>query len=337
MEKQLLPRPPIELLELATGYQKSKTLFALIEFALPTQLARQSLPLAEIARLLRVHPIAADRFLNACVALNLLERIEGSFRNTALSERFLVKGKPTYLGDQFTKYDQTSYPLWSNLTRKIREWQPGETNDEVPQEADQGEASMSAQHNLSLLVGHALGESYDFSLHRKMLDLGGGTGGMSLGICGLHDELRSIVFDLPNIIGVARDFISESGLTDRIATQIGNFKEDELPHGFDVALLANLLSVASEETNRLLLRKIYERLPDGGACIISGWILDDNRTGPLIPVLFCLEDINWQAPDVERSAATYEAWLGAAGFAEIEREMYCPPTSMIVGRKRELN
>ena len=337
MEKQSLPRPPIELLELAAGYQKSKTLFALIEFALPTQLAQKSLPLAEIARLLRVHPIAADRFLNACVALNLLERIEGSFRNTALSERFLVKGKPTYLGDQFTKYDQTSYPLWSNLTRKLREWQPGETNDEVPQKADQGEASMSAQHNLSLLVGHALGESYDFSLHRRMLDLGGGTGAMSLGICGLHDELRSTVFDLPNIIGVARDFISQSGFTDRIETQIGNFKEDELPHNFDVALLANLLSVASEETNRHLLRRIYERLPDGGACIISGWILDDNRTGPLIPVLFCLEDINWQAPDVERSAATYEAWLVEAGFVETERKMYCPPTSMIVGRRRGSN
>ena len=337
MEKQSLPRPPIELLDLATGYQKSKTLFALVEFALPTLLAQKPLSLAEIAPLLQVHPIAADRFLNACVALNLLERIDGAFRNTWLSERFLVKGRPAYLGDQFTNYDRTSYPLWTDLTRKIREWQPGENDDETPQEADQGETSMSAQHNLSLLVGHALGESYDFSSYRKMLDLGGGTGGMSLGICGLHDELRSTIFDLPNIVEVARKLVRESGLTSRIEAQAGNFKEDELPTGFDVALLANLLSVASEETNRHLLQKIYERLPDGGACIISGWILDNNRTGPLIPVLFCLEDINWQAPDVERSAATYEAWLREAGFVEIEREMYCPPTSMIVGRKRESN
>ncbi|MBA3438584.1 MAG: methyltransferase, partial [Pyrinomonadaceae bacterium] len=125
MEKQSLPRPPIELLDLATGYQKSKTLFALIEFALPTLLAQKPLSLAEIAPLLRVHPVAADRFLNACVALNLLERVDGVFRNTWLSERFLVKGGPAYLGDQFMNYDQTSYPLWTSLTRKIQEWQPG--------------------------------------------------------------------------------------------------------------------------------------------------------------------------------------------------------------------
>ncbi|MCA1602373.1 MAG: hypothetical protein LC742_09190 [Acidobacteria bacterium] len=160
------------------------------------------------------------------------------------------------------------------------------------------------------------------------------TGGMSLGVCGRHGQLHSIVLDLPEIVEVAREFVRASGFGDRIEVRAGNFKEDQLPTGFDVALLANLLSVASEETNRELLRRLYERLPDGGAVILSGWILDDNRTGPLIPVLFCLEDINWQAPDVERSAATYEAWLAEAGFVEIMREMYYPPTSMIVGRKR---
>ena len=91
--------------------------------------------------------------------------------------------------------------------------------------------------------------------------------------------------------------------------------------------------MASEETNRALLRQIYERLPGGGALIVSGWILDDSRTRPLVPVLFCLEEINWRAPDVERTASTYAGWLVAAGFVRVEHKNYCPPTSMIVGRK----
>lgn len=334
MDEGSLPYSPVELFDLATGYQRAKALFALVEFGVPTLLARRSLPLAEVARRLQIHPVAADRFLNACVALGLLERGGGEFRNTALTEQFLVKGKRTYLGDQLIKYDRTSYPLWADLTRKLREWQPGATDDEMSQPADQGESSLGAQHNLSLLVGHALGETYDFSRHRKLLDLGGGTGAMSLGVCELHPQLSAIVFDLPEVAKVAREFIHESGLAERIEVRLGDFKEDELPAGFDVALLANLLSVASEETNRELLRRLYELLPDDGAVILSGWILDDNRTSPLIPVLFCLEDICWQAPDVERSASTYERWLTEAGFVEIKREMYCPPTSMIIGRKR---
>jgi 3-hydroxy-5-methyl-1-naphthoate 3-O-methyltransferase len=334
MRKRSLPRPPLRLLELASGYQRAKTLFALVEFGIPTLLAGRSLPLEEIARHLRVHPVAADRFLNACHALELLERVGDEFSNTALSEAFLVRGRQTYLGDQFQKYDQTSYPLWAGLVSKLRSWQPGSTDDETPQKSDQDPASVRAQYNFSLLVGHALGEAYDFSRHRNMLDLGGGTGAMSIAICELHAGLRAEVFDLPLISEIAREFVRASSLSDRIQVRAGNFKEDELPAGFDVVLLANILSIASEGTNREMFRRLYELLPDGGACIISGWILDDDRTSPLIPLLFCLEDINWGAPDVERSVSTYQRWLGEAGFVEIRHEVYCPPTSMIVGLKR---
>lgn len=332
--KEKLPPPPLELLELATGYQRSKTLFAAVDFALPTLLARRSLPLDEIAETLGVHLLAADRFLNACVSLGLVERVDGHYRNTAVAETYLVRGKPAYLGDLFARYDRTSYFVWTDLANRLRHWEPGVTDDDVPTDADQGEASMRAQHNLARLVGHAMAESYDFSRHTSLLDLGGGSAAMSISICGVHESLSAVVFDLPAVVPAAEEYIDEAGLGDRIRVETGNFKEDPLPEGFDVALLANLLSVSSEETNRELLARIHDALPPGGAVILSGWILDEGRTGPLIPVLFCLEDINWQAPDVERSAPTYTRWLAEAGFVEVEQLTYAPPSSMIVGRKK---
>lgn len=336
MENQtLLPRPPLELLELANAYQRSKILFALIEFSLPTLLARRPLKLEEIAGALRIHERAADSFLNACVALGLLERERDEYRNSPLAAEFLVRGAPGYLGDQFASYDRTSYPMWAGLVQNLRRWQPGVTDTDLPPEDDQGKVGMRDRHNLSLLVGHALGEAFDFSPFKRMLDLGGGTGAMSLSICERHVKLRSLIFDLPQVAEIAREYINERGMANRVEVSTGNFKVDELPFDFDVALLANLLSVASEETNRRLFERIYERLPDGGAIILSGYILDDGRTSPLIPVLFCLQDINWQAPDVERDVSTYREWLEAAGFVEIEHQTYCPPTSLLVGRKKK--
>ncbi|MGH9940941.1 MAG: methyltransferase [Pyrinomonadaceae bacterium] len=329
-----LPRPPAELLDMANAYQRSKTLFALAELGVPTLLARRSLPLAEIARALRIDALAADRFLNAGVAIGLLERVDGEFRNTALAEQFLVRDKPAYLGDLLLRYDRTSYAHWSEVVNKLRAWRPGASAAETPREEDQGHESLRAQHNLSFMTGHALGEAYDFSRHRLMLDLGGGTGSMSLGVCGVWPHLRAQVYDLPPLAEVAREFIRGTRVGERVGALAGDFKTDELPAGFDVALLANLLSTASEETNRELFRCIHERLPADGAIILSGWLLEDDRTGPLLPVLFCLEDILWQAPDVERAASTYQRWLAEVGFVEIEHAAYCPPTSMIVGRKR---
>jgi hypothetical protein len=334
MGRSRLPRPPAELLELATGYQRSKTLFALVDFGLPTLLARRSLPLDEIARSLEVHPLAADRFLNACVALGLLERVDDEYRNTAVAERFLVQGKPSYLGALFARYDRTSYFVWTDLAVRLRHWVPGETDASLPREADQGEASMRAQHNLARMVGQALAESFDFSRYNGLLDVGGGSGAMAIGVCAEHEHMRAVVFDLPAVTPVAREQVREAGLGDRIRVEEGDFKTDPLPGGFDVALLANLLSVSSEETNRQLLARIHERLPEGGAVVVSGWILDEDRVSPLVPVLFCLEDVIWQAPDVERAAPTYERWLVEAGFRDVETRAYCAPWTMIVGRKR---
>lgn len=329
-----LPPPPVALLELATGYQRARTLFSLVEFAVPTMLADGPLSREAIAQRLGVHRLAADRFLNACVALGLLVRDGASFGNAPVAATFLVQGAPTYLGDQVLLHARTTYGLWSDLTATLRSWRPGATDHTIPAEEDQGAASLRGQHNLARLVGHALGRAYDFSRHRALLDLGGGTGAMALSVCALHPSLTATVFDLPPVLDAAREYIDAEAMGDRVAVAAGNFKSDPLPGGHDVALLANLLSVSSEETNRALLRRLYEQLPPGGAVIASGWILDDGRTSPTIPVLFCLQDISWNAPDVERSAGTYLRWLRDAGFVDVERRPLCEPSSMIVGRKR---
>ncbi len=331
----LLPPPPVALLDLATGYQRARTLFTLVELGVPTFLSGGPQKLEDVARATGVHPLAADRFLNACVALGLLELHHHRYRNAPLAADFLVRDSPAYLGDQLLLHARTNYAVWSDLTATLRAWRPDATDDAPPVEEDQGAESLRAQHNLARLVGHALGRAYDFGAHRELLDLGGGTGAMALSVCELHPALRATVLDLPSVIGAARDEIDAAGLADRVRTASGNFKSDPLPDGYDVALLANLLSVSSEATNRALFRRVRDQLPDGGAIILCGWILDDERTSPTIPVLFCLQDINLRAPDVERSGLTYCSWLRDAGFVDVEHLPLCAPTSIVVGRRRD--
>lgn len=329
----LLPPPPVELLDLATGYQRSRTLFTLVELGVPTLLAGGPLKLEALARALDVHPLAADRFLNACVALGLLRLSRHRYRNAPVADRFLVRDSPTYLGDQILLHGRTTYGVWGELSATLRTWRPAATDGASPVQEDQGADALRAQHNLARLVGHALARAYDFGAHGKLLDLGGGTGAMALSACALHPGLLATVLDLPSVAGAARDAIRDAGLADRVRVAEGNFKTDPLPAGYDVALLANLLSVSSEATNRALFRRIHEQLPEGGAIILCGWILDDDRTSPTVPVLFCLQDINWRAPDVERSGLTYCSWLRDAGFAEVEHRPLCAPTSVVIGRK----
>ena len=326
-------KSPAELLELAIGYQKSQVLFSFVELEIPKILHKKNFTADDLAKKLKVHPLAMGRFLNACVSVGLLERKNGIYGNSSLTDYFLVKGNEFYLGGQIKRYKNRSYPLWIELPEKLKSWKYGESNAETPETEDQGAESMAEQHNLALLHGRALAKNFDFSKYKNLLDLGGGTGAMSIGLCETFPKLKAIVFDLPENVKKADKFISKSRLQSRVKTIGGDIVKDKLPKDFDIALLANLLSVFDAETNKKLFSRIYKMLPKGGVCIVSGWILDKDQLQPEISALFCLEDICWNSSDVERSFEVYESWLKDSGFKNIEFKTYLEPTRMICAYK----
>ena len=153
---------PNELLELAIGYQKSQVLFSFVELEIPKILHEKNQTAKQLAENLSIDALAMERFLNACVVVGLLEKEKENYKNTALAEYFLVKGNEFYLGGQIKRYKNRSYPLWENLTEKLKTWRYGESDSETPEENDQGADSMAEQHNLALLHGRALAEAFDF-------------------------------------------------------------------------------------------------------------------------------------------------------------------------------
>lgn len=325
---------PAELLEIAVGYQKSQTLFTFAELGVADLLSKNALTAAQLAKKLKIHPLAMERFLNACVAINLLNKTGDAYANSEMSENFLVRKGAQFLGGQMKRYQNRSYSQWENLTEHLRNWEYGETAAENPETDDQGADAMTEQHNLALLHGYALAESFDFSDFKRVLDVGGGTGAMSIALCEKLPHLQATVFDLPENVEQAEKMIQRKKLQKRIKCVGGDLTKDALPEGFDVALLANLLAVFDAETNKKLFKRIYDQLPKGGAALVSGWILDESRTSPDISVLFCLEDICWNAPDVERNFPIYRDWLKDAGFKDIKVKTYFEPTKLISAFKK---
>jgi ubiquinone/menaquinone biosynthesis C-methylase UbiE len=271
--------------------------------------------------------------LNAGVSIGILEKEDANYKNAAVSELFLLQNGEFYLGGQIKRYSERSYPVWRDLTEHLKNWEYGEAGKSTPETDDQGAEAMAEQHNLSLLHGYALSRAFDFSKYEKVLDLGGGTAAMSIGLCRNFPDLQAVVFDLPENIKIARKYVEKSGLTNRIECVGGDFQKDELPGDFDAALLANFMSVADVSENKKTLARIYKKLPEGGACLLSGLIMDNSRLSPQTAVLFCLEDICWNAPDVERSEKVYTDWLKKAGFENIFCETYLEPTKLLRGFK----
>jgi hypothetical protein len=103
MNKAKTNKSLLELFDLATGYQRAKVLFAFIELEIPTLLAKKEMSAAQLAKKLKFETLACDRLLNAGVALGLLEKTRDKFRNSSISNQFLIKTAFPYLGEQFLR------------------------------------------------------------------------------------------------------------------------------------------------------------------------------------------------------------------------------------------
>lgn len=324
-----VPRVPAQLLDLALGYQRSQTLLAMIELGVPAALSDGPLTTDQIASRIGTHPLAASRLLLACVALGLLERDGDRFANSPATAQFLVPGGGSDLGGSFRRMNDASDGDGGVLARRLREWQPGRGEPAPCAEAEA--RALESAHPLALLTGAALAEAFEFSRHRTLLDLGAGTGAMSIALCARHPHLEAILLDRGALVASARRHADEAGLATRVRVLEADLREPLPDFEFDVALLANLLSELSETTTRALLRQLFGRLPSGGVVLLSGWMLDDDGSSPLAAVLLCLEDIRFGAPDVERPASVYAGWLEEAGFVEVTQSLYAPPTRFVCG------
>jgi hypothetical protein len=115
---------PDAIMQLGFGYWGSKTLLTAVELGLFTGLARGPLSLDEIRVRLNLHERSVRDFLDALVALGMLEREQGKYANTPATDRYLDRTKPTYMGGMLEMMSARLYRFWADLTEGIKTGKP---------------------------------------------------------------------------------------------------------------------------------------------------------------------------------------------------------------------
>ena len=334
------PRSPLPLMHLVSGFWASKTLAAAVELDLFTTLSGVTVDVDDLCQLLGLHSRPAEMLLSGCASLGLLEECDGRFANSPLAEEYLVRGKPYYFGGVVTMLDRRLYLPWDRLadalrTNRAQTWgdQPGLFEAISTNPAEQ-RIFTEAMHSWSIQSGRSLAEAFDFAPYRRLIDVGGGSGAYCIEACLRYPHLRAVVYDIPAALEIAREKIAEAGLSDRIATQAGDFFKDDLPEGSDVALLSMILHDWTPEKNRTILRKCYDALPAGGAMLVSELMMDDDKSGPAPAALMSLNMLI-ETEGRNYTWAEYTRWLEETGFEAIRRVPLESPgaNGILVGRK----
>jgi hypothetical protein len=111
---------PDRILQLGLGFCGPKAFLSAVELGVFTELGRGPADLAALTERLALHPRSARDFLDALVALGMLERKGGQYANTPETDYFLDRAKPSYVGGVLELANARLYGFWGSLTEALR-------------------------------------------------------------------------------------------------------------------------------------------------------------------------------------------------------------------------
>ena len=332
------------IMRIGTAFFAAKTLLSAVELGLFTVLAKRPMTGKDIALSLGLHPRAIPDFPDALVALGLLRR-DGDgpaarYANTPESGAFLDRASPDYIGGILELLNARGFRFWADLTEALRTGLP---QNEVkhsgkPMFATLYEQPERLEQFLNAMAGASLGNvrklarEFDFTRFSSLCDVGGASGQLACLVAAAHPHMRCTSFDLPKVTDVARRRIEREGLAERVTARSGDFFQDPLPQA-DVIAMGMILHDWNLERKKVLVRKAYDALPDGGAYIVIETLIDDARRENAAGLLMSLNMLIEFGDAFDFSGADFIGWCREAGFRRFEIIPLDGPSSAAVAYK----
>jgi SAM-dependent methyltransferase len=331
------PRDDTRVYDAYIAGRRSAVLAAAVRVGLFDLLDAAPLDAAEIGARLGTQPRPTEAVLGALFAMGLVVR-DGRRRYALAPDAsaYLVRGKPGWLGG-LIDLEVENFLSPAILLEALHAGKPsvyGKADPWAEHEADPEKARRftAAMHSISERPAAGLAEVVDFSGARRVLDVGGGSGALSLAIASAWPGVECVIWDLPVVCPIAREYAAAAGLADRVTAAPGDMFAEPFPAGFDVVLLSQILHDWSIERDRELVRKAHAALPPGGRLLLHEKLVDDDGTGPVANALVNLDMLVWTEGQ-QLTEAGLRTMLAAAGFGRIERSATAGYWSVVTGWK----
>ncbi len=333
-EPQNSPRVDLTRLQhLSRAYWQSGALFAAIELDIFTAISQGADTVAAVARARQLSERQAGRLITVLTAMELLEKEGERYRNAADVERFLVSTQERFAGP-WMLFTKPHWNEWGRLSEHLKSRDEAQLGLYENFTVEDARKYHEATYSIGTGSARHFARTVDLKGRKHLLDLGGGSGAYSIMATKAFPGLKATVFDLPPVAVVAREFIAKNGAADRVNAVGGDFTRDEFPQGVDVVLMASNLPQYSAELIQLVVSKAFVALAPGGEMHLVGEALNDERTGPLDPAIWALNEAIWNSTGEAHSEADCREFFRKAGFVDVKSEPFIPGVlSRIFGRK----
>lgn len=333
------PRDDRRIYDAYIAGRRSAAVAVGVRLGLFDALAAEPLTEADLRDRLQVRERPLHSLLAALTGMRFLELRHDRYHNADDVADYLVRGKPGWLGglidlevEHFLSPAALLEAMRADHSTVYEGVDPWEAHAADPELARRFTAAM---HSVSERPAAGLAEVVEFVAGERVLDVGGGSGALSLAIARAHADVSCVVHDLPAVCEIARRYASEAGLENRVTAEPGDMFGRELPPGFDTVLFSQILHDWPPAKDRQLLQKAHRALPPGGRLLIHEKLVEDDSDGPVANALVNLDMLLWTEGQQFRWSEL-RALIEAAGFPaeSIERRATAGYWTVVIARKR---
>lgn len=271
---------PEDLFGIARAFEVSRAFHIANSIDVFTELAGGSLSLEELSDRTGVDAPMLEKVLITAASIGLLVTDGERYANSLVAEKYLVRGKPGYIGNAIW--------LAGNWWRRFND-----IGDSVlARHRDKHDAPEGFVHDRFIeamndyaVNGEAerLVDALDLSGRKRLLDVGGGPGTYSVFLCRKYPELTATVLDLPETEPVFNRIVGSYGMADRVKFRVGDIEKVPFGEGYDVVLASSMMHGTRGD---LIPPRAFEALVPGGCIIIRDFMLYPEKNGPLSAALF---------------------------------------------------
>lgn len=302
------------LLSLGRSFQESRILLTGVELGLFDLLKDEWRTASEVCELLGADRRGVTILLDALTAMGRLEKREGRYRTEPETALYLCSDSPESVLPMMQHY-VNGWRRWSHLTDIVCGQRPPATPGSGPS-PDQLRAFIGGMHVLGRERAPQVVARVRPGNARALLDVGGASGTYTMEFLKVCPQMRATLFDLPDVIELARERLEAEGYLDRVTLVAGDYNRDPLPSGHDLAFLSAIIHQNSHEQNIALYRRCYEALVPGGRIVIRDHILSEDRTSPRAGAIFAVNMLCATESGNSYTWSEISGGLMEAGFIE---------------------
>jgi DNA-binding Lrp family transcriptional regulator len=310
--------PDQALMRMLVGYWNTQCIYTAAKLGIPEQLKDGPQSSDELAEKVNASADHLYRLMRTLASIGIFKELSLKiFCNTELSE-LLRPEVPASMYSIAIMIGDMHYKAWQQLLNGVKEGCSAyelaygmpifdyiETNSELKTTFHRAMADFS-QNTFNLVI-----EAYDFSDIGKIVDVGGGQGALLTTILRKYENLKGVLFDLPQVInnGTSQLLKEFAGRCEIVG---GDFFKSVDIEG-DAYILSNIIHDWGDEQAVQILKNIHTIMHKDGKILLVEYVVEaDNQ-----PCLGKFLDIHMMVvtrSGRERSEEEFRQLFAAAGF-----------------------